>query len=469
MVRPSALVRRSTKRFWIGVPFFILASVALCWAHERFVSHHLKWPLPPEFYHFFLRKPDQFLGMDSNLLKVGLAVSVVLFFSLVLWMFRQVLELGFIRRMHWAGGVIQDIMQDVLAFLTDRPVRRKWFSNFSEWAVIFFLRSPALVLMYSASNDSLVMPSYPLEPSSAYIFKYLQVALALLIITQTFLPLCGAIIFGTWLYLFKWGPTIAIDAMPVLTVAVVYATSPWMSHRVAITRLNETQVRWVRITLGAGFFFLGWLKIINHNLVVGVAQNYPSITNDPALKAFTLLAGPAGSSHFASIYDLPIHPYELAIWLVSFALAEVICGFMVATGVFTRVWGFFMVAVFTKLMLVDFGWSEIPHIYPIAALMAIVFSNNLTGEFQKIEDLEEAAAREGKKAKQMAIITGTSAAVALLVIIFPLWASTHYSRVKWKFAPPIQQQYQGTQAHEIQQHLTDSSHGDSMVGCVHHH
>jgi hypothetical protein len=58
------------------------------------------------------------------------------------------------------------------------------------------LRSPGL-FMYSATTDSLVMPSFPLDPGSATIFKFAQVGVAILILTQTLLPLAGALLLGT--------------------------------------------------------------------------------------------------------------------------------------------------------------------------------------------------------------------------------------------------------------------------------
>ena len=134
-------------------------------------------------------------------------------------------------------GAPQRFLHHIANFLTDQPVRLQWFKTLSEWSVILFLRSPALVLMYSATNDSMVMPSYPLEPTSALYFKFLQVALAILIITQTALPLVGAVVIGTWIYLWRWGWMVAFDAIPVVTVAVLYITSPWNSHKLAITRL----------------------------------------------------------------------------------------------------------------------------------------------------------------------------------------------------------------------------------------
>jgi Flp pilus assembly protein protease CpaA len=91
-------------------------------------------------------------------------------------------------------------------------------------------------------------------------------------LTQTALPLAGALVLGTWIYLWRWGWMVAADALPVLTVAVVYLTSPWQSHKIAITELNEKQVKWVRLVLGFGFFALGWLKVYNYHLTADPAH-----------------------------------------------------------------------------------------------------------------------------------------------------------------------------------------------------
>src|ERR671924_696018 len=86
-------------------------------------------------------------------------------------------------------------------------------------------------------------------------------------------------------------------------------------------------------------------------------------------------------------------------WIVAFALSEVLTGFLVMMGAFTRLWCAFMVYVFTKLMLVDFGWAEIPHLYPIGAFLVVLFSNNLTNEFGKMDDKGEAVVKaQGKGA-----------------------------------------------------------------------
>jgi hypothetical protein len=68
--------------------------------------------------------------------------------------------------------------------------------------------------------------------------------------------------------------------------------SPWQSHKLSITRLNATQTRLIRIVFGLGFVVLGWSKIYNHDLTIGVADNYPWIMNDPMVGFFTMGTSP---------------------------------------------------------------------------------------------------------------------------------------------------------------------------------
>lgn len=373
-------------------------------AHERFVKHNLRFPLK---YEFFGRYPGKPLGLHPDHLMIGVRVVGILGAFFAIWFIRRSLtefvERTFLRRV---GGTVQSWGHQLACFLTDRPVRQKVYHSLGEWAVILFLRSPGLVLMFSATNDSLVMPSYPLDPASASIFKFAQVGLAILILTQTWLPLCGAMIVGTWLYLFRWGWMVAIDAVPVLTVAVVYCTSPWQSHKLPITKINASQMRVLRIVLGFGFLALGWLKVYNHNLVAGVADNAPSVLDDPMV---AMLMGT----------DDPHYIWRREAWVIAFGLAEVMSGFMVMIGVFTRLWATIMAFMFTKLMLVDFGWDEIPHIYPIAAMLVVIFSNSLTSEVDAIEKMDLEAWRAGKPLKRFAIV-GTTALVGSVLVILPL-------------------------------------------------
>ncbi|PYQ46543.1 MAG: hypothetical protein DMF77_00505, partial [Acidobacteria bacterium] len=305
----------------VVIASLLLLAPSLVHAHERFIRHDLKNRLQDWF---FARDPTHFLGMNPNMTHIGLFVTGLLAVLLMIWFLREsldeVIRYGVLYRLR---GFPQRLLHNLACFIMDKPVRLGWFHALGEWSVIMFMRSPALVLMYSATNDSLVMPSYPLEPASAVYFKFAQALLAILILTQTLLPLCGALVLGTWLYLFRWGPFVVADALPVVTVAVVYLSAPWQSHKLAITRLNPLQARWVRIILGFGFLVLGWLKVYNHDLTAGVLDNYPSVMNDPLVGMFSAGTDPA---------------LRRETWVVAFGMAEVLSGFMLMTGIFTRFW-----------------------------------------------------------------------------------------------------------------------------------
>lgn len=384
---------------------------AFVFAHERFIQHRLKFPLHNEY---FGRYPAAFLGIQPDMFRIATISCIVLSAFLVIFFFRLNID-DWVEHRLLAGlrGKAQRGLHHLANYLTDKPVRLGWFHAIGEWSVILFLRSPALVLMYSATNDSLVMPSYPLEPTSAIYFKFIQVFLAILILTQTALPLVGAIVFGVWIYLFRWGWMVAADAIPVVTAAVLYVTCPWQSHKLAITEMNERQLKWVRIVLGFGFFALGWLKIYNYRLTAGVADNYPSVMKDPMIGFFSMGTNPL---------------FARENWIVAFAMAEILSGFMLMVGVFTRIWGTLMLWVFTKLMLIDFGWEEIPHIYPIAATMAIVFSNRCGSEFAFIERLQQKARREGRTVFRFATVVSAAIIISVLTIYLMLYALTFTSR-----------------------------------------
>jgi uncharacterized membrane protein YphA (DoxX/SURF4 family) len=388
----------------------LLLAPSLASAHERFIRHDLKHRMQ-DF--FFRRDPSGFLGMNPNMAHIGIFVTVLLAVLLAIWFLRESLD-HFIRYrvLSRLRGSLQRLLHNLACFIMDKPVRVGWFYALGEWSVIVFMRSPALVLMYSATNDSLVMPSYPLEPSSAVYFKFLQVLLALLILTQTLLPLCGALVVGTWFYLFSWGPFVAVDALPVVTVAVVYLTAPWQSHKLAITRLNAEQARWVRIILGFGFLVLGWMKVYNHDLTAGVLDNYPRVMDDPLVGMFAAGTDPA---------------FSRETWVVAFGMAEVLSGFMLMTGIFTRFWCCMMLWIFTKLMLVDFGWDEIPHIYPIAALMAVVTSNDHRTEFDLVQKTERAM-RGDRPLRRFALVAVSSVVIAAVAIFPILWGLTFSDR-----------------------------------------
>jgi uncharacterized membrane protein YphA (DoxX/SURF4 family) len=382
------------RQWWLGVVLVLLPSLAL--AHERFIPHEMLVPLHRDF----------FRRLDPNMLNIALRIAFLMALMLLVWFLRDPLDNFIENRVLWKlRGKPKEWVHLLASFLTDKPVEHRWFKTIGQWIVILFLRCPALVLMYSATVDSLVMPSYPLSPNIAELFKYAQVIMAMGIITQSFLPFGGATIFGTFLYLlvaFDW--KIAVDILPILTVAVVYVSSPWKTHMFSITEISQKQMRWVRIVLGFGFFALGWMKIYNHDLTAGVADNFPSVMDDPLIKMFYIGTDPL---------------FQRESWIVAFALTEVLTGFLVMVGVWSRLWCVMMVYVFTKLMLVDFGWAEIPHLYPIGAFLVVTFSNHLSNEFYKIDALEEYEARQGKTGREV-LVAAVASIVTAVVIVFPM-------------------------------------------------
>jgi len=407
----------------VGAVVFLLSAIA--WAHERFIKHALKVPLDRHFFlnsHYFKGVPEHgFLGVNNNIWVITANSCIVLSLFLLVWFWRQPLqEFMMTRVFRGLKGKPQRFMHHLICFLTDRPVRSPIFNTIGQWALIMFMRSPALVLMYSATNDSLVMPSYPLEPKAAVYFKFIQVALAILILTQTLLPVCGAVILGTWLYLNRWGFMVGVDAVPVLTAAIVYITSPMRSHDLTITRLNRYQMRYLRLVLGVGFFALGWLKCYNHNLVAGVVDNYPASADDPMLSALAKLPLPASWVQFAQ--------YKRESFIMAFGLSEVLCGFMVMMGIFSRVWTSMMAWTFANLMLFVYGFDEIPHIYPIGGCLAVIFSNQLTSELDPIEEIEERLGRQGRLGAQILLVLAVGIGVSFLILFPPQYFISLFDR-----------------------------------------
>lgn len=393
----------------VGALGLLLAGVAH--AHERFVENDLLVPLENSFF----LQGDGFLGVHRDLWSITARAFLIAALFIALWFLRHDIQETIGRAVRRLGGRVQRPVHLLTSYLADKPVHHAGFQWFREWAVTLFLRSPALVLMFSATNDSLVMPSYPLDPASATFFKFLQVILAILILTQTALPLVGAAVFGVWLYLFKWGWMVAIDAMPVLTVAVAYAFAPWQSHKLAILEFTDVQVRWIRRVLGLGFFLLGWLKLINHDLTAGVADHFPSAMEDPMVQLLKFGTDPS-------------LPRET--WVAAFGMAEIMSGFLLMIGVYTRIWATIMVLVFTKLMLVDFGWDEIPHIYPIAAMMAVLTSNHLTSDLRGLTARHDALQRRGRTGARVALIAAVSVPVSF-VVFFPGLVGTTFLDRAW--------------------------------------
>jgi uncharacterized membrane protein YphA (DoxX/SURF4 family) len=213
--------------------------------------------------------------------------------------------------------------------------------------------------MYSAATHNLMMPSFPLGVE-APLFQYAQVALSLMILMELLLPIVGhglLVLFGY--ALFTYGPIITVDALPLLALAYVYLTMPNRSGLRTLV-IRHTQVRWMRIIVGLSFAMLGIMKILNFELIIGVSDHAPVVMSDPIIKLFWLGTDP----RFAREW-----------WAFGFGMSEILTGVLLIAGIFKRMISLCVSLVFTKLMIYDMGWLEIPHLYPISVLIIICFSN----------------------------------------------------------------------------------------------
>ena len=380
----------------------LIASRA-AFGHERFIPHTPKEQLHEDFFH----------SLNPDMLSIGLRGAIVMALLMVLWLLRQPLA-DFIehRLLRNLQGKPKELLRLLACFLMDKPVEHPWFKAAGEWAMVFFLRCLALVLIFSANRHALVIPSYPLTPATLLPFQFAQVVLAAGILTQTLLPLCGAMIFGLFLYqlvAFDW--IIALDMLPFLLVAGVYMSLPWDNWKRGMTTLDRRQIRWIRLIMGLGFFVLGWMKIYDCYLTVGVADNFPAVMDDPLIKLFYV-----GTTAL----------YQRECWIVAFGMAEVMTGFLLMAGAFCRVWCLLLVFMFTKLMVVDFGWAEIPHLYYIGLFLVLLFSNQLTDEFAGIDAQTARAAREGKSRRMLLIALGSASFFAALVVFSGLYVLTRF-------------------------------------------
>jgi uncharacterized membrane protein YphA (DoxX/SURF4 family) len=401
----SALVPRHDHGGAVCLGALLIIASHAADAHERFIPH-----TPTALLH-----ETFFQSLNPDMLTITLRGAFVMGMLMALWLLRQPLatyvEQTLLRHL---PGRPKQLLRLLVAFLLDQPVAHPWFSAAGEWTRIFCLRCLALVLIFSASRQALVIPSYPLDPSTLGLFQWAQVVLAAGILTQTLLPVCGALLVGLFCYqllAFDW--IIALDMLPVLLIAGLYLSSPWNARKRATITIPPWQIRGIRLGLGVGCFVLGWMKIYNAYLTVGVADNFPAVMDDPLIQLFSL-----GTTTL----------YRRECWIIAFAMAEIMTGFLLLMGVFCRVWCLLLIGMFTKLMVVDFGWAELPHLYFIGLFLVLLCSNHLTDEFGWLEARAAQAAREGRLGWRLLIVLGAAAIIALLVVYPGLYVLTKIPR-----------------------------------------
>ena len=100
-------------------------SPSLASAHERFIRHDLKHRMQDWF---FGRDPNGMLGMNPDMLHIGILVTVLLAVLLAIWFLRESLdEIVRYKVLYRLRGGLQRTLHNLAAFITDKPVRVGWF------------------------------------------------------------------------------------------------------------------------------------------------------------------------------------------------------------------------------------------------------------------------------------------------------------------------------------------------------
>src|ERR1700758_175692 len=119
---------------FLSAALLTLFPVMAVYAHERFIRHDLKVPVHEQY---FARQPNMLLGMQSDMLRIATVSCVLLLVFLVIFFFRQNLDVFIEQRLLSVGlrGAAQRALHHLANFLTDKPVRLPAFRTIGEWAV----------------------------------------------------------------------------------------------------------------------------------------------------------------------------------------------------------------------------------------------------------------------------------------------------------------------------------------------
>lgn len=327
------------------------------------------------------------LGIHPKLFAVAMRALVVVIVVMATWSFRA--RLG-------------ELAGRRAAFLFDEPVGAAWFQSAGRFAIALLVRSPALVLIDAAARSAMLVPSRPLGPELAAILAPFQVALALLILTQTALPLCGAVLMGSWLYVALSGFTVAADAAPLLAVATIYAFAPWRSHELGPPEVTRAASRIFRVAVGISLVAGGFRDLFAYEQTAGLVERVPALLDDP----FTRLLMMGHSEGFAR-----------ETWVAATAVAQLMGGILIGSGVFTRLVALVAALVFVRLMAVDPGWA---HILPLSAMLALITVDRPGSEL--------GADEPDRSLKQRAITWGSLAALAATAVLPALYLISTFDR-----------------------------------------
>lgn len=377
---------------------YILAAVlfapAVVHAHARWVEFELKESVDVAYFRSF----------SGEVMYVTLAYTLLLVLMTFLWY--AVVVPWQVRVCHSSfPGVKREplktrILHYVAWLCTDCRFSGKKAQIFLHASAIVFAKIPAFVMLLGAWSGWILMPSFPVEGIARVIFTVVQIALAVWVLSGKALRPLGSVLMAIFVYLGVVYGIAAVDVIPVFASAAFYYWSTGV-----VTDLNHRQLEGVRIALGAGFFLLGLVnKIYIAELVIGVADNYPSVIEGSRALIPTLTR---------------------EAWALHSGLVEMVFGLAVLFGVFTRVSSVMLTFIFSSLILV-FGWSEVVHIYPIAGfLLLFMWGPNVVTLDHLFDPIYRFFTKHGGKSVKPRMVQTLSAAsvaltVGLMAMIVPM-------------------------------------------------
>jgi uncharacterized membrane protein YphA (DoxX/SURF4 family) len=321
----------------------VLLAPALAQAHERWVKHDAQ-PFDRAY----------FQSMTGEMLELSLAAAAAVAVIILLW------YLGVVGLIEWLtptsveknipqrrrGPLVRFFAGVVRFFLDDGFHSSPALARAELVAVAIFARLPGLVFLLGAADGWLLMPSFPIDGPLGTELRWVEVGLALWILSGRLRTALGGACIAVFVYLCVVYHLAAVDALPLLASAFFY-----LFARPGVP-LNSAQIAGIRFGLGVGFFFLGLVnKIYNAELFIGVGDNYPHLVSGPQAM-FPWLTRES--------------------WSLATALGEMVFGLLLLLGIFNRLTSLVLAIIFANFILV-FGWAEIVHVYPISGFAVLFF------------------------------------------------------------------------------------------------
>jgi hypothetical protein len=191
------------KQLW---PFGFLFLTETNFAHERWVAHSVKGPINYEIF--------SHLGIEQY--SIILRAVIFLIFTIVIWIKREKLEIILKKLISKSLGKKLNLTID---FFLDKTIYHDGLIKIVTLIQRFALRAPALVLIYSAATDSILMPSYPVHESVRSFFIGIQALFACFILIEFMLPVVGWVLIMICFYLFfAYGWVVGLDCLPIVGV-----------------------------------------------------------------------------------------------------------------------------------------------------------------------------------------------------------------------------------------------------------